>query len=292
MFNSHDTPAFTETPSGDIIVPPDAIDKFGWQPELPLRDYEYPMRGPESSLRIAARAALGQQLNSVEELTNPSIVERLTTIHEQLGFYPTSLNELSRSHMILGFRGTAGGAAKHVAEVVTHQSKDSVNTDDPLAAARSLTSTFAAYARRARTDKAALMELQKELSQSTASPLSGVDAIAVTGRGQLARYLDLLQLAEKGKGGEVLADSTVKAGSDHYIAGSPDSHMRAHISAVLSSKRLGETRQGLPAVIKEQTARQTFWMQCLMDIAQHYPVLRTQAIEAIRSLNPNIAADD
>lgn len=288
MLHDTKTPAFDETQEGDVVVPLDAIDDFGWQ-YIPEGHGHY-----GASIQMAASAALSKPNSATgEQLTNPSTAERLTTVHEELGFYPTSLNELSRSHMLLGFRDQVGGAAKHVAEVVTHQSRDTVKTDDPVAAARSLISSFAAYARRARTDRSVLLGLQKELADSSAPQLSGANGIAITGRGQIVRYLDVKDFAEQGEGEPPLADSTVKAGFDSYIATNPSRELRKHISAVLSRKRLGEIRGVLPAAIEDQRARQTFWIQCLMDVVQHYPVLRAQASEAIRGLGqPAQGADD
>ncbi|MEO6513152.1 MAG: hypothetical protein ABIR37_00550 [Candidatus Saccharimonadales bacterium] len=197
---------------------------------------------------------------------DPETVERLQRLeimHRDYGFYPTSLRELSESFSVKDFDEKRGGAAKHLAEIARHQEKHEA---DPVKAAISVTTEFGHYARQARTDATALMQLKEELSTADAHPFSRTEPWAVSGRGQLVRFMDLRLFAESQTADRIGFDPLQAEG---YRSEQPNRDMSAHIEQQLRNLSLGEAQRILDNAIKDQSGRFKFWIEQVAAIKRH-----------------------
>jgi hypothetical protein len=191
-------------------------------------------------------------------------LQRLEIMKQDHGFYPTSLRELSEAFTVTAFDTKRGGAAKHLAEIARHQEKYDA---DPVKAAVSVTTEFGLYAQQARTDATALLQLKDELSVPDAHQFSAAEPLMVTGRGLVARFIDLKELAAlKGAGNSEFDPLTVVSG---YRGDQPTAQMAAHIRNQLKGLRLAEAKAVVDGAVSDQRARFDFWTQQVAAIRRH-----------------------
>lgn len=202
------------------------------------------------------------------------IFDRLDMLRRQAGFLATTRGELNEAFGLLTFIETPGGAGTHLAEIGAHQNAHGA---DPVPAQLSVTREYTGYAGRARYDRSTLVTLQEEIqARETAHPFSTLDPGSLyTGRGQLARYMDLAKLAadkDPSKFPFVPLRGYTKGernAVDPYTVDRPKPEVAAHIDATLGKIRTGMAPKIVAAAIHDQHNRFTFWKDRLVEIESH-----------------------
>lgn len=222
------------------------------------------------------------------ELTEIGVAERLTTMRNVAGFYPTSSRELTEGMTLLDYIEKPAGAAGHLNEILIHQQK-SVSTD-PAAAVRSVTVEFGDYAKKARADGSKLVELRTTIADMTQvhpfSALAKEQSSLLDGAGQLVREHDLDLLSQNAAPPVLTVDPLrgwVRGGPtpnayDRYTAGQPDAETAARISKVLGRIRFHEAPDLIETALEGQRSRYRFWVERLQESRAHHsarPLART-----------------
>ncbi len=219
------------------------------------------------------------------------VLNRIRVLRGTHGFMPTSEGEANEAYSLLSFISVPGGAAKHLNEILRHQTSDSkkqVNTKDPTAAVRSVTSEYAGYAHKARADAFHLSALREELTQlGPDSEFKTLKSAHIqSGIPQFVRYVDLRRLADDGTVAiEPFARrSDGRRGAlDPYTIAEPSPHMKQHIEVAAGSVRVWQARKMIGATISEQQHRKTFWVDRLHEARAHI-VARPVAANALKAL--------
>lgn len=240
---------------------------------IPQQEFSFPRPTPEAA----------------EGLPTVGPFERLEDLHAAAGFYATSSRELNEGFSILAFAHRPGGAAKHIAEILSHQ--NSADTDDPQAAARKVTNEYAKYAHKARADKTALLGLQEEIFDPVINDArrSLYNMRAITGLGQFIRFHDLNRLATSKDVGEfpfLPLGNTAKTPDafDPYTAAQPDKLVRQRIEVIARTIPVWQARNVIGSALEDQQSRFAFWTKALSEIREHVPAVRPVAYAALQSL--------
>jgi hypothetical protein len=221
---------------------------------------------------------------------NPSRAERLAAIYQNYGFYPESLDELTRATALQAFDHLRHPAVRHLGEIFTRQNRPTTATDDPAAAVRSVTRTMIDYATTAKRNVHFVGEAQRTL-QRAATELPGLTALKnipdlvdrhVNGSaravGQMVRFHALSSYAE-------LTNRGIEPLKLNYTAKDPDEVTAARLNEVLGRTRLNEGIQLARAALDNQYYRYAFWYAQLQDAANH-PYAAAITHEALDGLRP------
>jgi hypothetical protein len=199
------------------------------------------------------------------------------------GFLPTTLPEQTEVLSLQSFIDRPGGAARHLAEVVKHQRK--ADTDDPQAAARRITRDYINYAQDAKARFYELEALGDELED--ANPELILDrVVTATQPGVLAfmRYFDLSTLRHTGNIRAVGYDPQ----KTKYL---PDNGgIVAHAEMAVESWRVHQVRKRLPEAKQDQANRTGFFLKRLVEVKDHYPILRPIAAEGLDQIYERVPA--
>lgn len=216
------------------------------------------------------------------------LYDRLNTVYEVAGFYPTSRTEINEAFGLLDGGSVLVATARHLNEIHRHQQK--ADTDDPAAAVRSVTNLYAAYAQKARADLTFLSMLSVELHDpNLVNYRQSLQELGVQdGMSQFARFMDLRALSARQTTDGLLVDPLAtgkrekRDAFDPYTSTTPAPDV-LHRLEVARKASVQETRAMLPAVVADQAARRDFWVRALEGAAR-YRVSRPVAIAALESL--------
>ena len=217
-----------------------------------------------------------------------SRAERLASIFENYGFYPESLEELTRATALQGFGHVSHPAVSHLGEVFIHQSKPTTETNDPAAAVRSVTRTMANYALGAKSNMHFAREAYRILLEavphtSNLTTLANITELVdrhIDGSsrqcGQIVRHHDLSTYDDR------LAEG-VEPLKLNYTAKHPDGVTKSRLDSVLGSLRLYQGIDLARATLEDQFNRYKYWRSQLEDATNH-PYARAIAQETVEKL--------
>lgn len=205
------------------------------------------------------------------------VLNRVRTMRDTQGFYPTSEGEANEGFSLLSFLDKPGATAKHLHEIQLRQinaQRKPGSTADPAATIRAITQEYAGYAARARLDLSAIQQMGNELKliQHVSKFVSLQTAGVESGIAQLTRFLDLRRLADEGVYSIppfVRRKDGRRSALDPYTRAEPDAATREHLDRAAASVRIWQAEQLLPTLIADQKARKDFWVSRLVEAKQH-----------------------
>ncbi len=240
----------------------------------------------------------GPAPQAAADLQTLDVYAKLNMLKGGQNFYPTTRRETHEAMTLIDYverPGAAGraGTASRLNEIFQHQQK--AETNKPEAAVQSVTSEYAAYARKARADGVALRTLFSELVEirdvNPFHSLASKRKHLHTGVGQLVRQHDLDELAQTQDPSRfpfdpltgTRASSVKKPAFDPYTAPQPDPEVAERIDIVLGSTRHWQGKELVETGIEEQRHRFGFWVERLQE-AQAHAIALPVARKALQNL--------
>jgi hypothetical protein len=201
--------------------------------------------------------------------------QRIDMLDHVEGFLPATRAELTEVTGLESVIGRAGGAAKHLGEVALRQHKTTMS--DPNRTIRRLTRDYIGYTLDAKKSGAALDELGEALSGDVNPELILDRVCEPTDPGLLEflRYFDLMTMRKEGRIDKIGYDPQ----KVNYVTDNPG--IMFYLDQAMASWRVHQVRKRLPEARDQQTRRFDFWVQRVVEISRHYPVLRPIAEDGL-----------
>jgi hypothetical protein len=229
------------------------------------------MSHPEQSGQETAPNFQDEQLGRFQRL------EALQNLEN--GFLPVTTQETTEAISLVAFRNKLGGAAKHLAEVVTHQRKAGVQ--DPMSAARSKTRSYIEYAEDAKSAAHDLQLLQTELDE-VLNPELRINRVLESNQTGLLPFFRWSSINEfvalQGVSKEFPYDP-------QQLDYSPNNGGITYYLDLATEKwSVHQVRQHLPDAIVNESNRLQFWTQSLEKVQQYFPQLSPIVTEGLDKL--------
>ncbi len=193
---------------------------------------------------------------------------RLNILGENYGFYPTSLAESTRAHMIIPFLEEPGKTAKHLNEVLIRSKRDP-------RAVRSVVRTFGDYAIDAKVRTARLEDFRQEveLTNPHIRVEQAEEAREHPGLIDVLQFHDILLAAESGDSGALRSKEVVKDGvkkqRTNYELDICNDALITVLTDPLQRIRIIDARDMAADAISSHTVRNEFWIERLVESRIH-----------------------
>lgn len=225
--------------------------------------------------------------NDYEEEETIGRSERLQTVREVSGFYPTSLRELSLAFSLRPDEEGGFDITKHLKEVAGHQDWHCADADKAVA---TIVRGIGGFARQARKDATNVATLREELADGLLPKSALAEPYMVTGRGLTVRFADIFKLANKGISPDGpyplvrYTEASQKLLADYRRQEPQNRAFSEYINNQLSNLRMADARILANATYEDRVAAQAFWVTQLKAIAATKGMARTIAIEELEKL--------
>ena len=252
------------------------VDDSGDVLPIDRSDGIYVVPNPEDeawqhSVAVARQLSASEVSESTaDEISPQGRLERQHALLDGYGFVADSLDELSRA-VALTMDDTLGpgGAMKYVNTIQLHQEYKSTS-EDPRAAARSVTSQMGEFAGKSLKDIAFLRLLSETLDSRHPQPQTKIlEAVPMLAdwrndAGTKRALTDVLRYVEER---EAIQQNTEDKTAENYSKETPELIKR--VNDLLANYRIRELRNFIDARTWQHIHQSNFWLDRLQEIEEH-----------------------
>lgn len=201
---------------------------------------------------------------SSNQYENISLVQRAGLILYSKKFIPENNREINEAFSLIGFRAKPSGVASHLNQILLHQRR--ANTDQPLAAVKSVAREYAGYYNlaRARLENFTRLNVALRGIENRNEYIHNKESIKPYFF-DLVRFIDLTAAV-----GEQIVPENVNLNpfSNQYKI-SDNLELNEHIDLMTQKIRVHEVKHIARDAIYDQNNRITFWRDILVESANH-----------------------